>query len=64
MIIPDPGFEAVRVNSSIQPLKTQPNPPSPRTLSGRKFLVAFFNSMNEKGFTLGDNSISPSDFGV
>lgn len=64
MTVPDPGFEAIWVNSSIQPLKTYPNPPSPRRLSTLKFLVAFFSSMKEKGFTFGDDNISPSDFGV
>ena len=34
--------------SSIHPLKTQPNPPSPSKLSDRKFLVAFLTSMNVK----------------
>lgn len=62
--IPEPGFAAVNVCSSIHPLKTKPNPPSPRRLSGRKFLVAFFNSLNVKGFRFGDDNISPSVLGV
>lgn len=62
--IPEPGFAAVNVCSSIHPLKTKPNPPSPRRLSGRKFLVAFFSSLNEKGFRFGDDKISPSVLGV
>jgi hypothetical protein len=62
--IPDPGFEAVNVFSSIHPLKTQPKPPSPRRLSGRKFLVALFSSLNEKAFKFGDDNISPSLLGV
>jgi hypothetical protein len=40
-----PGFTAAVPFSSIQPLKTQPNPPSPRKLSGRKFLVANLSSL-------------------
>jgi hypothetical protein len=62
--IPLPGFAAENVCSSIHPLKTQPNPPSPRRLSGRKFLVAFFSSLNEKAFIFGEDKISPSDLGV
>lgn len=64
MTNPDPGFAAERVCSSIHPLKTYPNPPSPRRLSGLKFLVAFFNSLNEKALTCGDDRISASDLGV
>lgn len=64
MTTPDPGLAAVRVWSSIHPLKTYPNPPSPRRLSGLKFLVEFFNSLNEKGLAWGDDRISASVFGV
>ena len=62
--IPIPGFEGARVCSSIQPLKTCPNPPSPRRLSGRKFLVAFFRSLNKKAFKFEDDRISHSVRGV
>lgn len=40
-----PGFTGAVPFSSIHPLKTQPNPPSPRRLSGLKFLVAIFRSL-------------------
>lgn len=62
--IPVPGFVATNVCSSIQPLKTEPKPPSPNTLSGRKFLVAFRRSLKVKLFTLDDCKISPSLRGV
>jgi hypothetical protein len=45
-VSPVPGFTGAVPFSSIQPLKTQPNPPSPRILSGLKFLVANFSSLN------------------
>ena len=45
-VSPVPGFAGPVPFSSIQPLKTQPNPPSPRILSGLKFLVANFSSLN------------------
>ncbi|GER41437.1 N-terminal Xaa-Pro-Lys N-methyltransferase 1 [Striga asiatica] len=61
---PDPGLEAVRVCSSIHPLKTYPNPPSPRRLSDLKFLVALRNSLKVKALTCGDDRISASDLGV
>jgi hypothetical protein len=32
--------------------KTQPKPPSPNTLSGRKFLVVAFNSLKEKALQI------------
>lgn len=44
-VSPVPGFTGAVPFSSIQPLKTQPNPPSPRKLSGRKFLVANLRSL-------------------
>lgn len=61
---PVPGLAAVKVCSSIHPLKTQPNPPSPNTLSGRKFLVAVLRSLKVKLFRLDDCNISPSVRGV
>lgn len=42
---PVPGFTGAVPFSSIHPLKTQPKPPSPRRLSGLKFLVASLNSL-------------------
>ena len=44
-VSPVPGFTGAVPFSSIHPLKTQPNPPSPRKLSGRKFLVANLRSL-------------------
>ena len=41
-----PGFTGAVPFSSIHPLNTQPKPPSPRILSGLKFLVANFRSLN------------------
>ena len=43
---PVPGFTGAVPFSSIHPLKTQPKPPSPRRLSGLKFLVANLRSLN------------------
>jgi hypothetical protein len=43
---PVPGFTGAVPFTSIQPLKTQPNPPSPRRLSGLKFLVATLSPLN------------------
>lgn len=62
--MPVPGLVAVNVCSSIHPLKTKPKPPSPKTLSGRKFLVAFCKSLYENLFKLEDCKISPSVRGV
>ena len=42
-----------------QPLKTCPNPPSPSTVSGLKFLVATFNSVKLKIFKFGVGKIWP-----
>ena len=42
-----PGFTGAVPFSSIHPLNTQPKPPSPRRLSGLKFLVANLRSLNE-----------------
>jgi len=42
---PVPALTGAVPFSSIHPLKTQPKPPSPRRLSGRKFLVAHFSSL-------------------
>lgn len=41
-----PGLTGAVPFSSIQPLKTQPKPPSPRRLSGLKFRVANLRSLN------------------
>lgn len=57
---PVPGLAAVNECSSIHPLKTEPKPPSPKTLSGRKFLVAVLRSEKLKLFRLEDCKIWPS----
>ncbi|GJT23888.1 ribonuclease H protein [Tanacetum coccineum] len=57
--MPIPGFAASEC-SSTHPLNTEPKPPSPSTLSGWKFLVAFLSSLNVKLFKLHDCKISPS----
>lgn len=62
--MPIPGLVAARECSSIHPLKTEPKPPSPKTLSGRKFLVDDFSSLKLKLFRLEDCKISPSLRGV
>lgn len=62
--MPVPGFAAVNEFSSIHPLKTEPKPPSPSTLSGRKFLVAVLRSAKLNLFKLEDCKISPSLLGV
>lgn len=62
--MPVPGLVALNECSSIHPLKTEPNPPSPRTLSGLKFLVAAFSSLKVKVFKFEDCKISPSLRGV
>lgn len=51
--IPRPTLEGKYVFSSTQPLKTLPKPPSPRTVSGLKSLVAFFSSARVNSFTFG-----------
>lgn len=60
MTIPVPGLVALKLCSSIHPLNTDPKPPSPKTLSGRKFLVQVLRSLKEKHLKLGDCKISPS----
>lgn len=50
--IPVPGFVGPYVFSSIHPLKTRPNPPSPIKFSRRKFLVASFRSFKLKDLRL------------
>lgn len=62
--MPIPGLVAVNVCSSIHPLKTEPKPPSPNTLSGRKFRVALLSSPKLKLFKLDNCKISPSLRGV
>ena len=62
--MPVPGLVAVYEFSSIHPLNTAPKPPSPSTLSGRKFRVAALRSEKLKPFKLGDCKISPSLLGV
>uniref|UniRef100_A0A2P2KZV4 Uncharacterized protein n=1 Tax=Rhizophora mucronata TaxID=61149 RepID=A0A2P2KZV4_RHIMU len=64
MTIPVPGLVAFRECSSSHPLKTDPKPPSPITLSGRKFLVAVFSSLKLNAFKFEDCKISPSLLGV
>ena len=61
---PVPGLAALQLCWSTHPLKTQPNPPSPNTLSGRKFLVAVFRSLNPKLLRFDDSKISLSLRGV
>jgi hypothetical protein len=50
--IPEPGLVGKRVFSSIQPLYTQPKPPSPRYALEPKFLVAVFRSVKLNDFRL------------
>lgn len=57
--MPLPGLVGQSVCSSIHPLKTHPNPPSPRKDSDRKFLVAFFRSFKVKDFKLALAAVSP-----
>ncbi|WVY90312.1 hypothetical protein V8G54_035826 [Vigna mungo] len=64
MTNPVPGLTGASDCSSIHPLKTRPKPPSPTTLSGRKFLVAVFSSTKVKLFIFEDFKISPSVLGV
>jgi hypothetical protein len=64
MTMPVPGLAGAKVFSSIHPLKTEPKPPSPSTLSGLKFLVAVLSSVKAKLLTLADWRISPSLLGV
>nr|GMD19606.1 hypothetical protein BHE74_00030866 [Ipomoea batatas] len=45
-VSPVPGLTGAVPFSSIHPLNTQPKPPSPRSDSGLKFLVANFRSLN------------------
>ena len=63
-IIPVPGFTGASVRSSIHPLKTEPKPPSPRRLSGLKFLVEPFSSLKVNFRTFDDSRISVSVRGV
>ena len=62
--MPVPGLVAVSECSSTHPLKTDPKPPSPNTLSGRKFLVAVLSSRKVKVFKFEDCRISHSLRGV
>lgn len=50
--IPVPGLVGERVLSSIQPLYTHPNPPSPRYALDPKFLVADLRSLKLNDFRL------------
>ena len=63
-IIPVPGFTGASVRSSIHPLNTEPKPPSPRRLSGLKFLVEPFSSLKVNFRTFDDSRISVSVRGV
>lgn len=58
-VIPTPLFVGFSVFSSTHPLQTRPNPPSPRTVSGLKFLVALFSSAKVKIRRLGTSRIRP-----
>lgn len=51
--IPTPTFDGANVFSSIHPLKTRPNPPSPNTVAGLKFLVALSSSEKLNIFKFG-----------
>jgi hypothetical protein len=59
-----PGFTGAVPFSSIHPLNTQPNPPSPRRLSGRKFLVANLRSLKQNFRSLEATLSSSSIFEV
>jgi hypothetical protein len=59
--IPVPGLVGAKVFPSIHPLKTHPNPPSPSTLSGRKFFVAILRSLKLKDLRLLEIDTSPLD---
>jgi hypothetical protein len=59
-MIPVPGLVGASVFSSIHPLKTDPKPPAPSTLSGLKFLVATLSSLKVKALTFADSRISSS----
>ena len=63
-VSPVPGFTGAVPFSSIQPLKTQPNPPSPRRLSGLKFLVANLRSINVNFRSCEATFSSSLNFGV
>ena len=52
------------MRSSIHPLNTEPKPPSPRRLSGLKFLVEPFSSLKVNFRTFDDSRISVSVRGV
>ena len=59
--IPLPGLVGAKVFSSIHPLKTNPNPPSPIKLSVRKFFVAFLRSLKVKDLRLLESDVSALD---
>lgn len=61
---PEGGHVAVRVSSSNQPLKTQPEPPSPSRLPSQKSEVARLNWSKGNDFGGGDDRISLSEIGV
>ena len=56
------GLAGAVVCSFTQPLNTQPNPPSPKMLSGRKFLVAILRSEKENLLNCRGNSSSREEF--
>ena len=59
-----PGLTGAVPFSSIQPLNTQPKPPSPRRLSGLKFLVANLRSLKANFRNREATLMSSSNFEV
>lgn len=57
--IPVPTLVGVNVFSSTHPLNTVPKPPTPKTVSDLKFLVAAFRSLKLYVFKFGVGNISP-----
>lgn len=61
--MPEPGLAGFNVFSSTQPLYTLPKPPSPRTVSALKFLVAARSSVKVKVRRFGAPRMRPSGSG-